>query len=188
MEQNKSLLGKFLSLITYEEKEKPKTFNIPEINEGEDSTKKDTKNSNTARDTSPKDRKNRGLVKPIPLSEMNKEREETAQITNDEAIGTDYQSNIDYIRRKFNYPNNKDIVISEFTIARRFKAFIAYMDGVADRVTSNNFIIRPLLQDNHFTGAEELCQLEFIMESVIETNTVKKLTVPEGVFYHWRKK
>jgi spore germination protein KA len=57
---------------------------------------------------------------------------------------------MDYIKARFNALTNKDIVVREFIIAVKYKAFIAYMDGMIDRNLVNNYILRPLLSDEKF--------------------------------------
>lgn len=97
-------------------------------------------------------------------------------------ISDDIESNLQYIKEQFNYPENKDIIIREFKIAGKHRAFIAFIDGMADKTTINNFIIRPLLKaDKHVEELE--CQLDYILENVLETNQAEKAESYDNIIY-----
>jgi spore germination protein KA len=70
------------------------------------------------------------------------------------AIFRDLKCNIDFINQSFNAPSNKDIVIRKLSINANINnnidAFIVYIEGMADRTTINNFILRPLLNKENF--------------------------------------
>lgn len=211
MKQKKNLLTAFFSLITYKKKKKPKEFYIPEINEtggdpdGQkestpDGQKENTpygQKKNTPKHTSSDDMKqeiikeDKSLKKPVPVLKKNKERSKTVEKTDEKTVEktdgnsfpTDIQSNIDYMYKKFNAPVNKDIIIRKFTIGNKYKAFLAFIDGMADKATINNFILRPLLMEINFNNMDEQCQLDYIFENVLEINQVTKVDIPEDVIY-----
>lgn len=124
--------------------------------------------------------------KPLTVSELNskKEKENTTEKVQDpNVIATNIQNNIDFIKQSFNAQSNKDIIIREFTAGGGYKAFIAFIDGMADRITINNFILRPLLKKDDENESDGNCGLDYILESVIETNQAVKLTKPDDVIY-----
>lgn len=187
MEQKKNFLKRFFSQITYKKKKKPKEFYIPEINETEgelNGQKKSTLNHTSADNTEQEVRRDdKGMKKPIPVSEMNKERRQAAEKTDGNSFPPDIQSNIEFINKQFNAPENKDIVIRKFTIGNKYKAFLAFIDGMADKGIINNFILRPLLKEADFRNLEEECQLDYILENVLEINQTTKVNVSEEVIY-----
>ena len=83
--------------------------------------------------------------------------------------------NLEFIKSKFNLPNNSDIKIREFDLTARnkiYKAFIVYIDGMSDSKSINRFILNPLMlksRANTFNKDEE------IVKSAIANNiTVKR--------------
>ncbi|MCX7920728.1 MAG: spore germination protein [Clostridia bacterium] len=180
MRKKKTLFQNLLSYITYKEKEPIKEFYIPEINEKESSQDQ----GNIPDHTNKGHERNRGIIKPVPVAEMRKEKTAGQNQASDNTVSTNIQQNMDYINQKFNAPDNKDIIIRQFTIAKRYKAFIAYLDGMVDRVTINHFILAALMEnDDKFTNGDESCQLEFILLNVLQTNQAKKLDTPRDVIY-----
>ena len=177
MKKNKGIIKSLLSLITYKKTSKAKEFYIPELDEdGDEQSKQGGKDS---KDKSPEEgNSNSRIKKPIPMSDMKKNKDNKKN----RAIPEDIASNLEYIKEQFNYPENKDIIIREFKIARKYRAFIVFIDGMADKATINNFILRPLLRDGYPTDVKD-CQLDYILESVIETNQTEKVTDHDDVVY-----
>lgn len=187
MKTKSNILYKILSLLTYKNQNKPKAFTIPEINDMENKNAGSSiqhEGSVQPNDGSQNKNKNhREIKKPIPVSEQKNTNSKKAPKSDDNIISSDISSNINYIKQKFNYPNNKDIVIREFTIKGKHKAFLVYIDGMADRMTINNFILRPLLKDDNFDNEADECQLDYILDNVIETNQAKRVEKPDEVIY-----
>ncbi|MDF2989089.1 MAG: Na+/proline symporter [Eubacterium sp.] len=100
----------------------------------------------------------------------------------DQEISRDIDKNLELLKKAFNAKNNKDIIIREFKIGGKFRAFIAFIDGMVDRTTINNFIIKPLLVKKEYKNDSECC-LDNIIEEVIETNQATKVADPEEVIY-----
>lgn len=133
------------------------------------------------------------IKKPITVSELikkneqkkekvNLESKETGNINESPQFKSDIQSNMDLIRREFNFPTNSDLVIREFLIDEKTKAFLVYMEGMVDRITINNFILAPILRGaDKFKDASGNCQLDFMLENVLETNQVKKINKIDDV-------
>ncbi|MHB8065702.1 MAG: spore germination protein, partial [Ruminiclostridium sp.] len=181
MEKKQNFLIKLFSYITYKDKKTVKEFYIPEVDEiskQEKSINKQEKNS------IPKEKKNRAILKkPLSISEENDVKNAENNKADDKTISTDITQNINYIKAKFNAPTNKDIVVREFMIADKYKAFITYIDGMVDKTIINNFILRPLLKDENFKNIKEGCQLDYILKSVLETNQIRTLTNPTEAVY-----
>ena len=83
--------------------------------------------------------------------------------------------NLEYIKSKFNYPNNSDIKIREFELNARnkvYNAFLVYIDGMSDSKSINRFILNPLMlksRANIFNKDDE------VVKSAVANNiTVKR--------------
>lgn len=180
----KNIFLEFISLISYKKKPQPKEFYIPEINEGKSDDKNEEFTEVQASTTSFSDgREITGIKKPIPVSEINKAKKGKRETASDTVVSNSAAVNMEYIRKKFNYPLNKDIVIREFSIMGRYKSFLAYLDGMVDKFVINDSILRPLLTNEKYSGTPEECPLDYILENIIETNSAKKVTNPDDVIY-----
>lgn len=177
MKKNEGITKSLLSLITYKEKKKVKEFYIPEYCEGEsgqtgqqgEDNKKSTEGEGTDSSSGKK-----------PCQEQVSEQVKNKNMNS--FIPKDIESNLKYIKEQFNYPENKDIIIREFIVAGRHRAFLAFIDGMADKTTINNFIIRPLLKAGRLDEERE-CQLDYILKNVIEINQVERIELYEEVIY-----
>ncbi len=187
MAKKKGISGLF-SILTYKKPKDIEPFYIPE-------TEEETKKAEKVRGV---EHKIRGIKKPLPVSEINKgkEREKDAH-KNDQSekdkvkesnnkdvsdrLSRDIDENIELIKTAFNSEKNKDIIIREFKIGNKLKAFIAFIDGMADRTTINEFIIRPLLVKKDYSEIE--CNMDKILLEVIETNQSTKIADSEEMIY-----
>ncbi len=179
MKRKGNLFSKLISMITYKEQKKVKEFYVPEINEA---NAEPWQNTAQKSNKSEKNFRNARTVKtPIPAAEYKKVNRETSKSTKENGIFDNIEMNMEYIKKQFNYPANMDIVIREFNVAKKHKAFIAYIEGMVDRAVINNFILRPLLNGNNFDDTIENSRLYSTLESVIEINRLKKLIQPEDM-------
>ncbi len=180
MSKKNGFIKTLFSYITYKEQKPKKQFYIPEI-DNEDTKTEEEKNTTMKRE-SPKNRK---LKRPVPVSDSSKENKPEYEKADDEKISINIEENIKYIKHKFNSPVNKDIVIRELTVAKKYKAFIAYIDGMVDRITINNFILRALMvNDLKFDeDSDDKCKLEFIFSNILQTNQAKKVDNPDEFMY-----
>lgn len=105
--------------------------------------------------------------------------------------------NLEYMKLKYNYLINNDIVIREFTLYAKdksYKAFLLYIDGMVNASDINDFILKPLMfrnKDNVFDKKEKIAitnnisikktkkfNLEdYIFNSLMPQNSVKKNNV-----------
>lgn len=165
-------LNKILSYISYKDKKQVKEFYIPTVDElrsgklDNSDTSNNYKNSNTEIKTNDQ----------VSGIDSNGDK----QKGNNETITTSIEDNIKLINSKFNAPTNKDISIRRFLIAGKYMAFIAYFDGMVDKKVINDFILRPLLNIKELHQKEQ-CQLDYILESILETNQSQKLNGPNEV-------
>lgn len=163
------ILKKIISFISYKEKEN-NSFYIPDASEFKAGSHQKNKSKSIYRK-----KIKREIKKPVPVGQLSKCVNETVTPASEDSISNDIERNIEYVEKCFNYPQNNDIVIRRLRVAGKHRAFIFYVDGMVDRVTINNSIIKPLMDSSKFTESpvEELT--DYIVESVIETNQLKKV-------------
>jgi spore germination protein KA len=166
-----NIFKKFLSLISFKETKEYKDFYIPEVAEREKETPEGIIMT----------KKKRGLKNSFGSSDVNTNKVNT--LVDDNKFATDIQSNINYLNTKFNVPVNKDFKIREINLTDNIKAFIAYMDGMVDRITINNSILKPLLKDIKSEIEKKGCQLEYVVTNILETNQTTEITKPSEAIY-----
>jgi spore germination protein KA len=93
-------------------------------------------------------------VKKTPLSlaeqkEKNKEKNMTEEPIRPEklVVSSSLEDNKRYLEKIYSLPKNKDIILREFYIALEtpLKAFVLFIDGLADKEIINNSILKPLM-------------------------------------------
>jgi spore germination protein KA len=166
MKKKDNPLKSFLSIITYKVPKNTKEFYIPEIIDENDKQGGKEQNENTHINVTPQNEKN--------------QNQNNSSANVEKGIPCNIDNNINYLKKCFNYPQNKDIKFREFKIAGKFRAFIIYIDGMVDRNIVNRDILKPLLQEKEF-NLTDTCYLEYIFNSVIETNETEKVTSFEDV-------
>ena len=109
------------------------------------------------------------------LDSVNNENSITPLEDINHSIFPNVDVNLEYIKSKFNYPNNSDIKIREFELTARnkvYKSFLVYIDGMSDSKSINRFILNPLMlksRANTFNKDEE------VVKSAVANNiTVKR--------------
>jgi spore germination protein KA len=142
MSQKKKDFKNFFSLISYQKKNKPKDFMIPEA------------------DTI------------LEASSTHKESQPSTPFT--------YDGQIQFLHKAFNYPVNKDIVIREFLIGNEHKAFLAYIDGMANSAIINDFILRPLLSLD-VSLLKTTTPKETLFKSVLQTSNTQSSKEPDEI-------
>jgi len=206
MEKKQNLFGKLLSLITYKKINKPKEFVLEETDEKQEaqltkSPQQASSGSGEREEAAEGSGKTAGgsegkaggtgpttgefgraagepgtkkgkkyLRKPLTAGEMRSQR------TDSDEVKTDIRSNLQVIKEQFTSAKNKDLVLREFTLGRSRRAFIVYIDGMADKNTIDNFILRPLFEKPDFleNGAGQSQNPD--LENIVQTNDIKKLT------------
>ena len=92
-------------------------------------------------------------------------------------ITTNINTNLDYVKTKYNTLINSDIIIREFTLNARgnqYKAFLLYIDGMVDSQLLNDFVLESLMlrnRNNLFNGNQN----RIISETVSNNVTIRKV-------------
>jgi spore germination protein KA len=89
-------------------------------------------------------------------------------------VSNDLTVNKKYIIQSFSMPKNQDIIIREFCIARKIKAFLVFIDGMIDKNSINQFVLPQLMNPECLTGFSGNCPLDYIMENVLSISQLTK--------------
>ncbi|HEY9059292.1 MAG TPA: spore germination protein [Pseudobacteroides sp.] len=126
-----------------------------------------------------KSKKGATVKQPIKVEQWNKQKNNqggkipTSNMRQN-IISTDLNVNKEYIRQSFSMPKNQDIVIREFRIARKLKAFIVFIDGMVDKTSINQFVLPQLMNPECLAGFSGDCPLDYIMEDVLSITQLTK--------------
>lgn len=103
--------------------------------------------------------------------------------------------NLEFLKTKYNFLINSDIIIKEFTLSLKginYPSCLVFIDGMVDNDSINNFILQPILlknsilmkpQNNTSTSANKNVSIkkvtkfnleDFIFNSLIPQNSIKK--------------
>lgn len=94
---------------------------------------------------------------------------------NNQEVYPNIDVNLEYINSRFNTLINSDVKIREFIInvkSRQFKAFIIYIDGMVNKDSINDFILRPLMLKNY---ANQYNDNDIISEAIATNILVRKI-------------
>lgn len=109
-----------------------------------------------------------------------------------EVVSANLNTNLDYLKIKYNMLINKDIKIRDFVLTiqgKKVPAFLLYIDGMVDNDNINNFVLEPLLLRNSIKMKDSATQSQtptiqnrtlkfnlenFIYSSLIPQNSVSK--------------
>ena len=128
----------------------------------------------------------KGKKIPMPMDEWNEERKQDSNTQQDPAsqqdsnsaaknyISKDLLQNRLVMEQEFNLPINKDIVIRDIHVGKSTDAFIVFVDGMVDNTIINDYILRPLLTENHFRSVEDECDVDYIIKNVLSINQISK--------------
>lgn len=89
-------------------------------------------------------------------------------------LAFDLNINLLRIKLEFNVPKNRDIVIREFNVSRKVKAFLVFVDGMADKKVLNEGILRELMNPKNFAEYDEGTPIDYIADSVLSINQITK--------------
>ncbi|MCX8130284.1 MAG: spore germination protein [Clostridia bacterium] len=126
---------------------------------------------------------------PIPVGETNKQKGKEGHKPGKPeklVVLSDYDSNMEAIKKEFGIPYNTDIMTREFKIARKIKAFVVYVDGMVDRTFLSEFVLRQLMDADNFQDycvADNACIADFIADNIISVHEIGKMKDLNTVFF-----
>lgn len=122
------------------------------------------------------------IRKPVRASDWKKIKETGGKANGEEekgrlkgVISPDLKFSLELAKKEFNHPENIDVVIREFRLARKVDAFIFFTDSMVDRNVINNFILRQLMNPLLFDKYEGGCPFDYILSNVLAVNEVRKV-------------
>lgn len=104
----------------------------------------------------------------------NQDKSISAQTAPVSTVYKDLASNKKYIEESFSMPRNQDVVIREFKIARKTKAFLIFVDGMVDKTSINQFILPQLMNPDNFKDSSNRSLIDYIMDNVLSITQLTK--------------
>lgn len=89
------------------------------------------------------------------------------------SVSGELKENLEIIKQEFNFPLNQDFVIREFKVMQQTDAFIAYIDGMADKTTINDYILRQLMTEQKKDDLKEI-NIDHISNNLLTINQITK--------------
>lgn len=164
-------LQKILNIFSYHEpKDKERGFELLE-GEGEKGTDPDKQESGKQKQKDNNEDKLPSISEAIH-QETHKSSTNSSQV--ESPITGDLNDDINYIKGQFNLPDNKDIIIREFKIGRKIGAFIVYVEGMVDKKTINESLLRSLMDKDVITEKITENIPDYLIENILTINLVKK--------------
>ena len=125
---------------------------------------------------------------PFIADELNKTKEEEApneQKKSADKVSPVLEVNLERMKKEFKVSDkvsdNEDIRFREFKIGGKIKAFLIFIDGMADRVIINDFVLRQLMLQESFRGFKEACTADYIIENVLSISDITKFNHYESI-------
>ncbi|NLJ66122.1 MAG: spore germination protein, partial [Clostridiales bacterium] len=148
-------------------------YQVPQPNMGESSQQNATYQT-------PMGKQPKGKKSPLRVEEWNLERQQdpaapkTDATAEEDRLSKDLEHNRARIQEELNIPTNRDAKVRNLRIGKSTKAFIVYIEGMADSTTINDFILRPLMTADNFESLQEKCSADYILENILTINGVTK--------------
>ena len=76
-------------------------------------------------------------LSPAPSAENKKSTEK-------DMVSSDIERNLEYVKKRFNYPKNNDIVIRQIELKHKKRAFAVFIDGMVETESVNEAVIKTL--------------------------------------------
>lgn len=111
----------------------------------------------------------------IPTSVPN--QEDKNKDAKSQTIFTNLDSNLNFLKTKYNLLINSDIVTREFILnakGKQYKSLLLYIDGMVDSQILNDFVLKPLMLRNK-NSFFDFDQNRVISESISNSITVRKI-------------
>ncbi|NLP43959.1 MAG: spore germination protein [Peptococcaceae bacterium] len=105
--------------------------------------------------------------KPLAASEVKSARVEKDQVK------TDVNSNLQVLRQAFHVPENKDLIIRDIILPNKKRGFLAFLDGMVNKIIINEYILRPLLEQEATSQSGNTKGIA--LEDIVLTNDTQSL-------------
>ena len=148
-----------------------------ELLEGEDEGTDREKRKEPLKDANEAPKKSGKITrKPLKLGTwIEKQKEEAGQLPPpDKRVARELNLNLERIKQEFYLPANKDVIVRKFKIARRVDAFFVVVEGMVDKATINDFILRQLMAMQYPDDLQADHLVDYIMDNVLPVDQVVK--------------
>ncbi|MCL6615409.1 MAG: spore germination protein, partial [Firmicutes bacterium] len=94
-----------------------------------------------------------------------------------ERLTGEIEADLAHLRAIFVAPTNVDLVVREFTLTGGKRAFLAYLDGMVDRITINYSILQPLMlfAREEGNGDKKAADVKEVVERFLPGHQLKKV-------------
>lgn len=100
---------------------------------------------------------------------MEKDKEKTA-----DNISRELEANIDRMASEFHMPVNVDVITRRFKVSRSINACILFVDGMVDKKTVNDFMLKPLMFSELPSDMKTDCIIDHIADNIITVTHIIK--------------
>lgn len=90
-------------------------------------------------------------------------------------VSSDLDENMNTLTSRFNLPKNQNIIIREFNVARKIRAFLIFVDGMVQKTVINESLLPGLMKPENFNELREESPLDYIMKNVISVDIITKM-------------
>lgn len=179
-----NMLTKIIRFFTYTRPKNEEGFELLE-DEYEKGTTRQIESSEYEEDIKQNEQKDKKQVntkkKPLIIEDWGNEQKsntkDKSNSTQNVSVSTVYKDleyNKKYIEESFSMPRNQDVVIREFKIARKTKAFLIFVDGMVDKTSINQFILPQLMNPDNFKDSSNRSLIDYIMDNVLSITQLTK--------------
>lgn len=179
-----NMLTKIIRFFTYTRPKNEEGFELLE-DEYEKGTTRQIESSEYEEDIKQNEQKDKKQVntkkKPLIIGNWENEQKsntkDKSNSTQNVSVSTVYKDleyNKKYIEESFSMPRNQDVVIREFKIARKTKAFLIFVDGMVDKTSINQFILPQLMNPDNFKDSSNRSLIDYIMDNVLSITQLTK--------------
>ncbi len=130
----------------------------------------------------PKSEEDRFFLKSQTTSAEYDVRSEKTETTEKDNVYKDIEENLSYVKKRFTYPINNDIVIREIKMKHGRKAFIVFIDGMVSTDAVDFAVIKPLLELPYFSDSEIYRYEDEITEKFISHSQASSTEKMDDVF------
>jgi spore germination protein KA len=106
----------------------------------------------------------------------------SSKITN--SLDENLDTNFKRVEKEFNIPLNVDAIVRRFKIGAKVDAFILYIEGMADRNVTNDFILRQLMSTQPISGGMKKIDISYVSDNLMTSNNTSKVTLFSEVVKH----
>jgi spore germination protein KA len=125
----------------------------------------------------------RGLIKTGEPKDRSKVTTDVKSDQNKDDVNhicKELKNNMQKVKQEFHVPTNQDIVIREFKIMQKINAFIVYVDGMVDKNTINDYILRQLMAEQKNNKNTKI-SVDYITDNLLAINQVIRQTDYEEI-------